>query len=575
MNFHPKFESIFFFAPIFLALFVLTSCSKDGTADPELSLSFEQITFSGVSNSNVLMVDANTDWQAEVSDSWITLSQSAGSTGTSQIKLTITQNNTVSVRTGTITFVAGSLSKVVTITQRTNDLILLSQSEISLSADQADINLTVQSSTSDFTYTIPDWISLKSVSSDKTSEVFTVSENQSYLTRTGYMIYTAGTYKDTVTVTQTGKDLTIASDNSGVTSNAMTLYSKMGIGWNLGNALESCSSSTSASETSWGNPKTTQALIDAVKAAGFNTVRIPCAWSGYIEDQSTYRIKDSWLARVKEVVDYCINDGLYVVLNSHWDGGWRDDSPYYSTQVAVNAKHKAIWQQIAVYFRDYDEHLIFAGTNEVGVNLSGTPTAENLSVQKSYNQVFVDAVRATGGKNTYRNLLVQAYATNIAYANTYMTMPTDATSNRLMAEVHFYDPWDYCGLEADASWGNVIYYWGKEAGYDQYGTISSWGQEDWVREEFGLMKTKFVDNNIPVVMGEYGAIYRTGTSQANLDASRNYYLNYVTKEALAYGIVPVYWDNGATGNLSFGLFDRSSGAQVRSSAINAIISAGN
>jgi endoglucanase len=395
------------------------------------------------------------------------------------------------------------------------------------------------------------------------------------LPRSGYIVYTAGSYKDTVAVQQSGQDATITADKTGMSTDAMALSVKMGIGWNLGNSLEACSSSTSASETLWGNPKTTQALIDAVKVAGFKSVRIPCAWSGYIEDQAIYKIKDSWLARVKEVVDYCINDGLYVVLNSHWDGGWRDENPYYATQTAINAKHKAIWQQIAVYFRDYDEHLLFAGTNEVGHSFSTAPTAENIAVQLSFNQVFVDAVRATGGKNTYRNLLAQAYNTNIDYANTYLTMPTDATSSRLMAEVHFYDPWDYCGLEADASWATVKYYWGKEGGYGQYGTLTDWGQEDWVRQEFALMNTKFVSKNIPVVMGEYGPTYKTATAQTSVDASRNYYLNYVTKKALQNGIVPMYWDNGGTGNFGSGLFDRSSGSQAHTSAISAIISAGN
>lgn len=197
-------------------------------------------------------------------------------------------------------------------------------------------------------------------------------------------------------------------------------------------------------------------------------------------------------------------------------------------------------------------------------------------MQLSFNQVFVDAVRATGGKNTYRNLLVQSYNTNIDYANTYLTMPTDITTNRLMAEIHFYDPWDYCGLKADESWATVKYFWGKEGGYGQYGTLTDWGQEDWVRQEFALLNAKFVSKNIPVVMGEFGPMYKISTSQqAYVDQSRNYYLNYVTKKALQNGIVPVYWDNGRTDNNNSGLFDRNSGAKAHSEAINAIISGGN
>lgn len=450
---------------------------------------------------------------------------------------------------------------------------VFNQDKFSVAAPENDISITVEPpGGSSFTYTIPSFLTEKSISSDKKTEVFTASKNISCLSRGGYIIYKSTTYKDTISVVQAGVDSTITADKTGMTMDAVTLAGKMGIGWNLGNSLESCSSSTSASETSWGNPKATQALIDSVKAAGFKTIRIPCAWSGYIEDTTNYRIKDAWLARVKEVVDYCINDGLYVIVNSHWDGGWLENNPTYARQKAVNAKQNAIWRQIATYFRDYDEHLMFAGTNEVHVaDNYNAPTAENSIVQKTFNQTFVDAVRSTGGKNTYRNLIVQAYNTNIAYAQNYLTMPTDATSNRLMVEVHFYDPYDFA-LQTSSGYKTQ---WGQ---YFVGGDISTWGQESWVIEAFGMMKSKFVDNHIPVVLGEFGAILRTDLStdaESKHVRARNYYLNYVTKQALTDGLIPVYWDNGATGNNGFGLFMRNTGAVAHADAISAIISAGN
>ncbi|MDR1879835.1 MAG: cellulase family glycosylhydrolase [Tannerellaceae bacterium] len=357
----------------------------------------------------------------------------------------------------------------------------------------------------------------------------------------------------------------IPPDQTGMTSDAPALAPQMKIGWNLGNSLEACSA-TSAGETLWGNPKTTKRLIDSVKTAGFNTVRIPCAWNGYIEDPENFKIRASWLKRVQEVVDYCIDNEMYALLNIHWGGGWLEENPFYASREAVNKKQQALWKQIAIHFRDYDEHLLFAGTNEVHADY-GNPSPENIEVQLSYNQTFVDAVRATGGRNACRNLVVQAYNTNIGHAVDYFELPEDAAQNRLMLEVHYYDPYDFC---LDAS--SAIYLWGK----DYTGrNVSSWGQEDWVDERFALMKTHFIDRGIPVILGEYCATLRSslnGAAKDNHIISRNYYLHYVTRKALENGLVPLYWDNGHTGDNGSGLFNRSTGNQVHPDAIRSIIS---
>jgi len=354
----------------------------------------------------------------------------------------------------------------------------------------------------------------------------------------------------------------IAPDATGVSSTAKVLAAKIVAGWNLGNSLE-----VPSDETAWGNPKTTQQLIDAVKASGINAIRIPCAWDSYIEDATTCKIKASWLTRVKEVLDYCINDNMYVIINIHWDGGWLENNPTYVKQVAVNAKQKALWEQIAVYFRSYDEHLLFAGTNEVHADYN-TPSTENLTVQMSYNQTFVNAVRSTGGKNAYRNLIIQSYNTNIGYAGSYLKVPTDAVANKLMVEVHYYDPYDFA-LDTSTS---GLYLWGKN--FAQYGSVSSWGQEDYVQSQFQSMKTNFVDKGYPVILGEFGAIRRsslTGSAlQHHLDA-RAYYYQYVTQQAKSYGLVPFVWDNGATGDKGMGIFNRSDGSVFDLQTLNAYI----
>lgn len=349
------------------------------------------------------------------------------------------------------------------------------------------------------------------------------------------------------------------NDKSGMRHDAFELASKINIGWNLGNSLE-----VPGDETAWGNPKVTKAFIDSVKKAGFNAVRIPCAWDSYIEDQATCKIKASWLARVKEVVDYCVKDDMYVIINIHWDGGWLENHPVRTSQVQINTKQKALWQQIAVYFRDYDEHLLFAGTNEVHVD--GTPTDENFDAQMSFNQTFVHAVRSTGGRNAYRNLLVQSYNTNIDLAVSKLVMPHDNVDRRLITEVHYYDPWDFCGLEKNEAWATMKFLWGTK--FAQYGPISDRGQEDYVKAQFQKMKVNFVDKGYPVMLGEFGAITRPSLTGADLEhhlASRAYFFEYIVEQAKDNGIVPFFWDNGS------GVFNRSNGSVSDKQALTGLM----
>jgi len=428
------------------------------------------------------------------------------------------------------------------------------------------------------------WCTLSFNSSSKASDKLIVSTSTNTVagprtaTLTFIMDQKTIVYFKVIQTAKTGlypsyKD-SIAADITGMNSDAKTLASKMSVGWNVGNSLEAA-----GGETAWGNPQITQLLIDSIKAAGINAIRIPCNWNSYVEDASTSKISATWFARVKEVVDYCFKNNMYVILNIHWDGGWLDATS--AKQVAVNAKQKALWEQIAKYFRGYDEHLLFAGSNEPS-STSGVSN-ENYAIQLSYNQTFVDAVRSTGGKNTYRNLIVQAFETNIDKAVSNLVVSKDKVANRLFVEVHYYDPWDYCGLETDATWASAKYYWG--APYAQYGLVngqidnmtgrvSNWGQEDYVRAQFQKMKTNFVDKGYPVILGEFGAMRRsslTGSALTNHLASRAYYMQYIAQYAKQYGMVPFIWDNGATGDKGFGIFNRSNGSVFDRQTLNAYI----
>lgn len=339
---------------------------------------------------------------------------------------------------------------------------------------------------------------------------------------------------------------------------AQQVASQMKVGWNLGNTLEAI-----CGETAWGNPVTSQALINAVKAAGFNTVRIPCAWDCHT---SNGVIDANWLARVKQVVDYCINNNMYAIINIHWDGGWLDDHINAQDQASVNAKQRNYWTQIANYFKNYNEHLLFASANEPPAN-----DATQMSILLSYHQTFIDAVRATGENNSSRTLIIQGPSTNIDNTNTLMnTMPTDQIANRLMVEVHYYTPWQFCGLTADADWGTMFYYWGN--GYHSTREASrnaTWGEESEVERSLGLMKTKFADKGIPVLIGEFGAIKRTNPVDLSLHiASREYFNKYVVSSAVSKGMIPVYWDNGAS---DFAIFNRNTATVSDQGVVNAIM----
>ncbi len=358
----------------------------------------------------------------------------------------------------------------------------------------------------------------------------------------------------------------IAPDSTGMTHNAVELAAKMHLGWNIGNTLEAI-----GGETAWGNPMVTQELLDAVKAGGFNTIRIPCAWNQYLSNESQAKISDAWLKRVKQVVDYCYANDMYVLLNIHWDGGWLENNCTPNKQVQKNAKQKAFWEQIATYFRDYDEHLLFATTNEPNVN-----NAEQMAVLLSYHQTGLDAIRATGGKNAYRCVVVQGPSTDFEKTYALMhTLPNDVIENRLMVEVHYYTPFTFCGLDSDADWGSMNYYWGADFNSKtDPARNATWGLEDEAVKLFGMMREQFVDKGIPILMGEYGVIRRGNLTGKDLElhlASREYWLRYITELAVKNGCIPFYWDAGGTGTIAWGLFNRNTYKITDYQGLNAII----
>ena len=373
--------------------------------------------------------------------------------------------------------------------------------------------------------------------------------------------------------------------------NATEIAPKMYPGWNLGNTLEGggtdnvyTNNGGLGAEKAWQGTTTTQAIIDFVAAQGFKSVRIPASWvMGHIIDADELTIDPIWMTRVKEIVDYCINDGLYVLLNDHWDGGWIQGTfktDISEPTVAANCeKMKKLWTQIAEAFKDYDEHLLFAGLNE--------PEAEKvdqIKVLMTYEQAFIDAVRATGGNNASRTLVVQGPNTSIELSSQYVDMSQfeDTASKALMIEVHYYSPPQFTGVWEGPNGDEPYYFWGA-ANHVPSGTYkkynATWGEEAYVREQFQMMKEAFVDKGYPVILGEYGANWRefsNNSIQKKHDASLWLFHKTINEEAIKRGIIPYVWDINNPNRYGTGgimcIIDRSKPAVFDTNSLDGIMS---
>ncbi|WP_167667797.1 cellulase family glycosylhydrolase [Mucilaginibacter gossypiicola] len=341
------------------------------------------------------------------------------------------------------------------------------------------------------------------------------------------------------------------ADASGMSSTVTQLAANIKMGYNIYNTMEA-----PGSETGWGNPAISQQLIDLVKNSGMNAVRIPVQYDmSHIIDRSKAKIDPAWLNRLKEVVQYCINDNVYAMVDIHWDGGWLDCTATGAKQDSINAKQKAYWEQIATTLRDFDEHLLFASANEP--NATDIPTA---TVLMRYHQTFINAVRSTGGRNTYRTLVIQSPSTSIDLANQYLKasnvykvvqLPVDPTPNKMILEFHYYTPSNFCILSADASWGKENYFWGASLHtknplfLDRNSAAST--EEHYVDSIFHTAKVNFVDQGIPVIMGEFGTEYHADKlkgfpvdSLLSVNSQMHYY-RYVTQQAKTNGVLPFLW----------------------------------
>lgn len=326
-------------------------------------------------------------------------------------------------------------------------------------------------------------------------------------------------------------------------------------GWNLGNTMEPPSG-----VGTWGGTPS-KALINAASSAGLNAVRIPCAWDSHA-NQTTYQIDPAYMAQVKQVVDWCLDKNMTVVINCHWDGGWLENHLTGTVNPTINAKMNSYWTQIATAFASYDSRLLFAAANEPNVD-----NAAKMAELGTYYQTFVNAVRLAKGKNVNRWLVFQG---PIEYWTGFPQEPRISKSIpfRYVYEAHCYTPSLFTIIHDDPSWGRSIFYWGQ--GYHSATDTSrnaTWGEENAIDAEMQAINDKFVSKGVPVILGEFGAFATpnlTGANKALNFASTTYWNKYVQECARSRGISPFYWSTPGS------IFNWSTGAVTDQQTLNAI-----
>lgn len=331
------------------------------------------------------------------------------------------------------------------------------------------------------------------------------------------------------------------NDSNDLTS--LEVSKLMGNGINLGNTMEAfgrvevgLTADISAYETIWGQPVTTREMIEGMKAAGFDSIRIPVAWTNTMDyENDDFTIRPEHLDRVEEIVNYALDADMYVIINDHWDGGWWGmfgSSTDATREKAMNL-YKAMWSQVSERFKDYSYKLILESANEeLGSRLNDRDVARDsgaLSEDETYemtnliNQTFVDLVRATGGKNTDRFLLIAGFNTDIEKTvDDRFKMPTDSANEKLLLSVHYYTPWAYTGTTGVATWGTESHYS--------------------MMNDLLKMMTKYTEQGYGVVFGEYAVLTKNDGSLKNntLEFTKNFLDN-----CDLYGYVPMLWDTNA------------------------------
>lgn len=527
----------------------LGSCSDsdnnpDGPFAGQFKVGVTELTFLKTAATQTLYVAAPSKPDVTSDSEWLSVGDIAlngESNSEYAVPVNVTDNNVYDNRTGNLKITCGANEATVKVTQRNSDGILLADGftvpEVKADGETLEIPILA---TGEYTATVSDtWMEIvpAPVRGLTESKLYVkIAANSRPESREGSVVITLNSDNAT--------NLTVAvrqgaSASSGMCyETAFETAASISMAVNIGNTLEAI-----GGETAWGAAKINADYIRSIRESGFDAVRLPVAWYNH-SDKNTLKIDEDWMKRVDEVVQLCIANGLYVFMNIHWDEGWMElNIDSYSAD--VDRIQRELWTQIADRFKDYDKHLVFCGANEAGKD-----TQASADALKAYMQTFIDVVRASGSNNANRVLVVQAPGTDIDRAVKYCTgnMPTDNVADRMMLEVHCYDPSDFTLLQNDGEWGadsKVRYFWGQDfhTGTDRDCT---WGEENHIDTQMQKLKTNFVDKGIPVIIGEFGC-GRRRTFLATIDearhrASRCYYHSYIVKSAKNHGAVPFLWD---------------------------------
>lgn len=327
----------------------------------------------------------------------------------------------------------------------------------------------------------------------------------------------------------------INNGNDAMDMTTAEVVEDMGVGINLGNTMEVSGmyvGSVQAYETGWGSPVITKEAIQGYKDAGFDTLRVPVAWSNLMNAR-TYEINPEYLARVREIVGWALDSDLYVIMNIHWDGGWFEGFGDDAKRDKCFEKYESIWTQLCAAFGDCGGKLIFESLNEelywedVWNRYSKQGDKEKLySIANDINQKFVDIVRGSGGNNALRHLLIAGIATDIELTcDPLFKMPEDP-AGRCAVSIHYYNPTNFTIIDEDVSWSKARTEWGSEADIAE------------IDKYLDMMKTNFCDKGVPVIIGEYGAVAIKNKTEDVITA----YNAEVAKKARERGMCPVLWD---------------------------------
>ena len=530
---------------MFLAAAVFGSCGEDKAPVDDSWNSGgmtvkDEILLSGTT-SQQLNIKASVKPTLNCDADWLKIGEVKSlTTGIYSVDLTAEPNVTGETRVARITVTAGKENATVTVSQVSGDLVEIRSIDPEGVLDPDGGTLKIKYvATGVPAANLPEWIREADTRSlDEGVLTLSYSPNNSGKEREGIIVLAVG--KDAVanvTVRQGARTVAALSGKS-----AVEIASDMYAGINIGNTME-----CPGGEGDWSMP-VNEKYVEALAALGFNAVRIPCAWDAHAKDGV---IDAAWLDRVDEVVGWVIGNGMYALLNTHWDSGWIEGDPCKKGfDEAVNAKFGSYWTQIATKLNHYDQRLLFSAMNEPPVDETSKATKErSIDAIMKYEQTMLDAVRATGGNNLDRVLVMSAPNTNFELAaEGYFHMPEDVVADRLMVEAHFYGPYQFNMMEEDANWGKTFWYWGKANHVDGSDHNSTWGEEDWVKEQFALMKKNFVDKGIPGITGEYCVCCnRENTPGIDKDkwrASTRLWAKLVTQESKDAGMVPFFWETG-------------------------------